>query len=62
VKKNQVKEKFDEAVEKILDTMETSGKNWVRSWSAASAGMPYNYRKLLLNTISRTRTRNRSQK
>jgi len=42
MKKNQVKEKFDEAVEKILDTMETSGKNWVRSWSAASAGMPYN--------------------
>jgi len=40
--KNTAKEKFNEAIENMLDTMETSGKNWVKSWSSAGLGMPYN--------------------
>ena len=40
--KNTTKEKFDNAIENMLDTMEKSGKNWVKSWSSAELGMPYN--------------------
>ena len=40
--KNTTKEKLNDAIEKMLNTMENKGENWVKSWSGASLGMPKN--------------------
>jgi len=40
--KNTIKAKYEEAVSKLIDSMEENGQQWVKSWSGSSAGMPYN--------------------
>ena len=42
MKKNHIKEKFEEAVTKLIDSMEANGQQWVKSWSGTNTGMPFN--------------------
>ncbi len=40
--KNIINEKYEEAVNKLLNSMEENGKEWVKSWSGGSNGIPFN--------------------
>jgi len=42
MKKNTIKDKFEEAVTKLINSMEENGQEWVKSWSGTNVGIPFN--------------------